>query len=184
MAAGVEDIEVGFKEANSCLPSHVLDDQAIWETKKKKDDVKHNYHRHRSKLPTEPFPPHSKGSSGRHQKPRYSGNWASGGGMQAIFLDSGKKSCGTGVFHPQTVGTNFQSSRKPACSPVLLPFRVVQALNLNVHELGRQISPRRDLKNNSTRSGDKGKDVSTKRWVISQNENSSPEIFLPEEWTY
>lgn len=28
-----------------------------------------------------------------------------------------------------------------ACSPVLLPSRVVQALNLNVHELGLQIKP-------------------------------------------
>lgn len=33
----------------------------------------------------------------------------------------------------------------PACSPVLLPSWVVQALNLNVHELGLQISPRRGL---------------------------------------
>lgn len=28
-----------------------------------------------------------------------------------------------------------------ACAPVLLPARVVQALNLNVHALGVQISP-------------------------------------------
>ncbi|XWS36290.1 hypothetical protein CRYUN_Cryun20dG0073000 [Craigia yunnanensis] len=89
---------------------------------------------------------HSKDSSRRHQKPRYSGNWASGGpGMQAFSLDSGQKSCGTGVFLPRRGGTNFQSSRSPACSPVLLPSRVVQALNFNVHELGLQISPRRGL---------------------------------------
>ncbi|XWS76417.1 hypothetical protein CRYUN_Cryun01aG0174400 [Craigia yunnanensis] len=123
-AAGVEDIEVGFEEVMSWLPSHVLD-ESILESKKKKDAVKYHYHRHCSKLPTEPFPP------------------ASGGpGMQAFFIDSGQQSCGTGVFLPRIAGTNFQSSRRPACSPVLLPSRVVQALKLNVHELGLQISPR------------------------------------------
>ncbi|OMP07834.1 hypothetical protein CCACVL1_01213 [Corchorus capsularis] len=198
MAAGVvvEDIdEVGFEEAMSCLPSHVLH-EAIWETKhNNKVDVKYHYHNHRSKSPpTEPFSPHSKGSPRRHthNKPRYSGNWASGGpGMQAFFLDSSPKSCGTGVFLPQKpgIGNNFQSTRRPACSPVLLPSRVVHALNLNVRELGLQISPRRDPKNNNTRSGDYkngGKDVSTKRCAnnISQYENCSPEIFLPKEWTY
>lgn len=33
MAAVVEDIEVGFEEAMSWLPSHVLD-EAVWDTKK------------------------------------------------------------------------------------------------------------------------------------------------------
>ncbi|OMP05026.1 SecY/SEC61-alpha family [Corchorus olitorius] len=196
MAAGVvvEDIEVGFEEAMSCLPSHVLH-EAIWETKhNNKVDVKYHYHSHRSKSPpTEPFPPHSKASPRRHvhNKPRYSANWASGGpGMQAFFLDSGPKSCGTGVFLPQKagIGNNFQSTRRPACSPVLLPSRVVQALNLNVRELGLQISPRRDPKNN-TRSGDLnpfnnkngGKDVSTKRCAdnISQLTFSDTQKYLP-----
>ncbi|PPS19079.1 hypothetical protein GOBAR_AA01485 [Gossypium barbadense] len=141
-AASVEDIEVGFEEAMSWLPSHVLD-EAIWETKIKKDDVNCNYHRHRSKLPAQPFFQPWRGSWRRHQKPRYCGNGgASGGpGMQAFFLDSGQKSCGTGVFLPQRAGTISHSSRRP----VLLPSRVVQALNLNVHELGLQISPRRGL---------------------------------------
>ncbi|XP_022727866.1 uncharacterized protein LOC111283546 [Durio zibethinus] len=214
MAVGVEDIEVGFEEAMSWLPSYVLD-EALVETGNKnqaaaddsvekivfiiglllilQDDVKYHYHHHRSKLPTEPLPPHSKASSRWHHKPRYSSKWASGGpGMQAFFLHSGQKSCGTGVFLPQRAGTNFQSSRRPACSPVLLPFRVVQALKLNVHELGLQISSRRDHKTNTSKGGELSsfnnkneKDhVSIKRCVISQNESSSPEILLPKEWTY
>jgi len=32
-----------------------------------------------------------------------------------------------------------------ACAPVLLPVRVVQALNINVHALGVQISPQQGL---------------------------------------
>ncbi|XP_044487233.1 uncharacterized protein LOC123212218 [Mangifera indica] len=123
-------------------------------------------------------------SSRQHHKPKYSCNRASrGSGMQAIFLESGQKSCGTGVFLPQRGGTNCQPSRKPACSPVLLPSRVVQALNLNVHAIGLQISPRKDSKANDLNSvkNKTGKDVSTK---CSQHHISSPEIFLPEEWSY
>ncbi|XP_039017021.1 uncharacterized protein LOC120147797 [Hibiscus syriacus] len=153
-AAGLEGNELCFEEAMSWLPSHVLD-EAIWETNKTKDDVKYNYHhhRHRSKLPVKSCSPVG---LRRHQKPRYWGGSASGGpGMQAFFLDSGKRSSGTGVFLPQRAGTNFYSNRKPdnfiliyiffsqLCSPVLLPCRVVQALNLNVQELGLQLSPRR-----------------------------------------
>ncbi|XVE77771.1 hypothetical protein DITRI_Ditri13aG0089800 [Diplodiscus trichospermus] len=195
MAAGVQDIEVGFEEAVSRLPFHVRDEAVLETRNKNKDDLKCHYYRHRSKLPTEPFPPHSKASSRRHHKSRHWGNWASGGhGMQAFFLDSGHKSSGTGVFLPQGAGTNFQLSRRPVCSTVLLPSRVVQALNLNVHELGLRIPPRRDSKSNNTSRGREfnsslknkyGKDdVLTKRCVISQNENSSPEIYLPKEWTY
>ncbi|KAK8485755.1 hypothetical protein V6N11_037026 [Hibiscus sabdariffa] len=154
-AAGVEDIEVG-----SCLPSHLLHHQAIWdwdwdwETKKIKNGVKYGYHhRYHSMLPpTEPFPVpalNSNASLRRNQKPRYWSSSASGGpGMQAFFLDSGKKSPGTGVFLPRRAGTGthlHSNTRPAACSPVLLPSRVVRALNLNVQELGLQISPRRGL---------------------------------------
>nr|GMD13883.1 uncharacterized protein LOC109191329 [Ipomoea batatas] len=63
---------------------------------------------------------------------------AGGRGMQAIFLDSGRSCSGTGVFLPRQTGTNgHYASIRPA-PPVLLPDRVVQALNLNVHELGMQ----------------------------------------------
>ncbi|KAK0580891.1 hypothetical protein LWI29_007519 [Acer saccharum] len=89
------------------------------------------------------------------------------------------------------VGTNFQPSKKPACSPVLLPSRVVQALNINVHAIGLRISPPQDSKN-KLKGGEcidsvknkSGNDVSAKRCVTSQNQSSSPDIFLPKEWTY
>ncbi|KAK8532533.1 hypothetical protein V6N13_131854 [Hibiscus sabdariffa] len=194
--AAVEDIEVAFEEAISWLPSHVLD-EAISETKKTKDAVvKYHYHRHRSKLPTEPFPPHPKSRWRRHdQKPRY---WASGGGgMQAFFLHSGNKSTGTGVFLPQTQNNNASHSKtRPACSPVLLPSRVVQALNLNVHELGLQISPRTDPNKNNNTTNARGtgdlislnnknvKDASSKRGVNGNGNSSAADIFLPDEWTY
>ncbi|KAJ0112062.1 hypothetical protein Patl1_03400 [Pistacia atlantica] len=169
----VEDGEVGFEEGLSWLPSHVLD-EAFSDT-----------HHHLQQSKTSPRP---------HQRPKIPSKWASrGSGMQAIFLESGQKSCGTGVFLPQRGGANFQPSRKPACSPVLLPSRVVQALNLNVHAIGLQISPRKDSKadnlkggdcNNSVKNKSTGNDVSAKCGVTSQHQSSSPEIFLPKEWTY
>ncbi|TQD99316.1 hypothetical protein C1H46_015105, partial [Malus baccata] len=137
----------------------------------------------------------SKSSSMRpHHGPKVHVNWSSGGpGMQAIFLDSSQKSCGTGVFLPQRAGTHFHRTKKPACAPVLLPSRVVQALNLNVHALGLQVSPRQDFKDHKRKSENylaaqnknENKDVSsTQYYIISQNPNSSPELFLPKEWTY
>lgn len=64
-----------------------------------------------------------------------------GSGMRAVFLtDAGarKESTGTGVFLPRRVGTPTESRKKPACWTVLLPARVVQALNLNLEEMEAQ----------------------------------------------
>ncbi|KAJ6306669.1 hypothetical protein OIU78_021896 [Salix suchowensis] len=194
--AGVDDGEVGFEEAISCLPSLVLD-EAIWESKEYVKQQQHHHHHHHHqyrslhKLPLDPHPQRSKSSPRPNWRTKYATNWASGGpGMQAVFLDSGKKSSGTGVFLPQRAGTNMQSSKKPACAPVLLPARVVQALNINVHEIGLHISRRQDAKNKSkgrdcnSFKNKNGKDVSPQCAVVLNNENSSPEIFLPKEWTY
>ncbi|XP_022953989.1 uncharacterized protein LOC111456382 isoform X1 [Cucurbita moschata] len=129
----------------------------------------------------------------QRQKPAVSAaNWTAGGhGMQAIFLDCGRQLGGTGVFLPRGTGsTNYQPNKKPACSMVLVPARVVQALNLDVQALGLQISPRKDPKINqngrecnSMVKNKKGKDV--KCSFVSRNQaHSSQEIFLPKEWTY
>eukprot|EP01018_Ginkgo_biloba_P034395 Gb_34578 [translate_table: standard] len=63
-----------------------------------------------------------------------------GSGMRAVFLgsNSGRESGGTGVFLPRRMGSNSDLRRKPACSTVLLPSRIVQALNLNVEDISSQ----------------------------------------------
>uniref|UniRef100_F6HQ62 Uncharacterized protein n=1 Tax=Vitis vinifera TaxID=29760 RepID=F6HQ62_VITVI len=155
---------------------------------------------------------HSKYSLKPHQKSRFPTNWASGGpGMQAIFLDSGRRSCGTGVFLPRRAGTNFQPSKKPACSPVLLPSRVVHALNLNVHALGLQVSPQKglfsidflidsrdlllttsihvhsslaDVTNSNNPKAGNPISVGNKNGKEVSTHQNSQEIFLPKEWTY
>ncbi|KAG6700307.1 hypothetical protein I3842_08G105700 [Carya illinoinensis] len=205
-----EDGEAGFEsfdEGKLCLPSH---DDVPDKAGDRKEQTRqrlyqyyhhqpHGQHHRRRSSPPEPFPQilchdheHLKSSGRPHPRPKLGTNGASGGpGMQAFFLESGRRSCGTGVFLPQRTGTNPQSSKiKPGCSPVLLPNRVVEALNLNVHALGLHMSPRKDNKCNHkgrdciSNKKKNGKELPAQCYVISQNRSSSPEIFLPKEWTY
>ncbi|XP_039038855.1 uncharacterized protein LOC120176492 isoform X2 [Hibiscus syriacus] len=67
-----------------------------------------------------------------------------GSGMRAMFLTGSggvkRDSAGTGVFIPRrydtstTNNTNPEPRKKPGCPTVLLPAKVVQALNLNFDE--------------------------------------------------
>ncbi|KAL1539781.1 hypothetical protein AAHA92_24222 [Salvia divinorum] len=106
-------------------------------------------------------------------------NWAkSGPQMQAICLGPKRKSCGTGVFIPRGQPTDPQVSNKTAFSPVLLPSRVIQALNLNVHELGQEIKPHSE-QSQQTKNVDEKLEKQKEDYI-----SFSPEIILPEEWTY
>ncbi|KAM7259150.1 hypothetical protein ACFE04_014891 [Oxalis oulophora] len=194
--------EVDYEEVMLWLPSHVLDEAINIKTKEEIMNKRRQQYRHRPRLSPPPPPesfPSQLNSSNRQKNNNFkrtkqvnnSGSFG-GPGMQAIFLDSEAKSCGTGVFLPRS-SVGSQSSKKPACSPVLIPARVVQALNLNVHALGLQVSPSQDLKHKSTPDRNlsnttrnkNGRDASTKCYVLSHNQSSSPsEIFLPKEWTY
>ncbi|XP_062085899.1 uncharacterized protein LOC133792004 [Humulus lupulus] len=206
---------IGLEEGMLYLPSQVLDGACDTKarTVKPVQPHRHRHHHHhlhhhrRSvvKFSVEELPNMNSikcSNTKLPQRPKFGQHWASSGGhgMQAIFLDSAQKSCGTGVFLPQTAGSHLPpNNKKPACAPVLLPSRVVQALNLNVHALGLQISPRQDPKANRKSGGHKNinsvkhskktKDVvttmpSSQCGVISQKKISSPDLFLPKEWTY
>ncbi|XP_057800846.1 uncharacterized protein LOC131016223 isoform X2 [Salvia miltiorrhiza] len=114
------------------------------------------------------------------QRAKNHSNWAkSGPGMQAVFLGPKRKSCGTGVFIPRRHATDLQFTNKPAFSPVLLPSRVIQALNLNVHELGQEIKPHSEQTKNVAEKIDEDLEKQKEDYV-----SLSPEIFLPKEWTY
>ncbi|KAJ1433067.1 hypothetical protein SESBI_06283 [Sesbania bispinosa] len=173
MSAVHDDVEVGFEEGMLWLPSHVLHEACDF-----KVYVRNRHQINKQgprKLPREPHSQHSKSS---YQRPKH----ATGGpGMQAVFLGSGQGSGGTGVFLPQRAGT--KPTKKSACAPVLLPARVIQALNLKVHTLGLQISPSQVPKNNPRRE-----EVYSRKKKNNQkdglSQSSSPEIFLPKEWTY
>ncbi|CAD6333641.1 unnamed protein product [Miscanthus lutarioriparius] len=62
-------------------------------------------------------------------------------GMRAVFLTppgAKRERNGTGVFLPRPAGAPAEPKRKTGCSTVLVPVRVVQALNLNLEDLGAQ----------------------------------------------
>ncbi|KAI7732141.1 hypothetical protein M8C21_014272 [Ambrosia artemisiifolia] len=161
------------------LPTYILNDSVDTCADYGEDDYRlfskereHNYN-HRQQPPSGrksraatqppllPSPPNWKNHSKLDQKTRNHTNWATGGpGMQAVFLASGQRSGGTGVFLPRTAGTDNEKPRKPEH-------------NNNVK--GLEFDRIRTKKN---------KDMSSQTCFISQNRSSSPEIFLPKEWTY
>lgn len=124
-----------------------------------------------------------------------------GSGMRGVFLGNPgpKRECaGTGVFLPRRVGTQTETRKKPGC-PVILPDRVVQALNLN---LGAMDAAARPLSQVQTRchNGDVGFTSTTDGGLKYRNNMAAPlqrrnqrtqpstampqELQLPQEWTY
>lgn len=120
-----------------------------------------------------------------------------GSGMRAVFLGTpgGKRECaGTGVFLPRRVDNPSDARRKPACSTVLVPARVVQALNLNLEDMmGAQSKLQPRFNANFTPDTDDAAAAIRFRStnvVPHQKRNVRPqqemnhEIRLPQEWTY
>ncbi|KAJ6806807.1 uncharacterized protein M6B38_105680 [Iris pallida] len=114
----------------------------------------------------------------QQQHPHHHQN-LNGSGMRAVFLNgtaARKESAGTGVFLPRRVGASNEPKKKPACSTVLLPARVIQALNLNLPASGYVL------------------DHDVMSSVAKRNHHYAPqaapaaaashEIRLPPEWTY
>ncbi|XP_042386442.1 uncharacterized protein LOC121978129 [Zingiber officinale] len=87
-------------------------------------------------LPASAWPPLGKPPAQPQQPLAFTGS-----GMRAVFLHIAgvrKESVGTGVFLPRTAGNKFEPKKKSGCSTVLVPDRVVQALNLNLDEFAAQ----------------------------------------------
>ncbi|KAK3165971.1 hypothetical protein QOZ80_1AG0039980 [Eleusine coracana subsp. coracana] len=117
------------------------------------------------------------------QKPQQQA--ASAAAMRAVFLTppGAKRECtGTGVFIPRQAGAPVVApKKKPACSSVLLPARVVQALNLNVEDLGaRPAYPGGFVLDHDAL-------VSRSNALLANQHRSAviaSEANLPAEWTY
>ncbi|CAK7333625.1 unnamed protein product [Dovyalis caffra] len=87
------------------------------------------------------WPPLQNSIQQQQQHIQQQNNNHGGYGMQAVFLGNpgAKRECaGTGVFLPRQIGTRTESRKKSGCSTVLLPAKVVQALNLNLEGMGAQ----------------------------------------------
>ncbi|XP_038684080.1 uncharacterized protein LOC119984287 [Tripterygium wilfordii] len=181
-------------------PSHVPNvETIIGDAKEKVMNRRHQQQGHRrrySNLPIERAQPQdSKGSQKGPQQPNIL-NYAPprGSGMQAVFLDTWKRPPGTGVFFPQNADENSSPHRKLGSHVALVPIRVIEALNMKGHTLGPKVADQRennDNDNDDAKDDDRdsiksneGNEKSTHRCALSQSEYISPEIFLPEEWTY
>lgn len=163
---------------------------------------------------------HNRPSSSRGSKPKigapvdypyscYQQQPTNASGMRAVFLGmpGHRESGGTGVFLPRSrTGSHnnnaLQSNRKPACSTVLLPSRIVQALNLNVEDTLSSPVPLPTI-NAPARRGFPStaptwcadahflnRSDSMEEWPPLQHPSCSPlqevapDISLPTEWTY
>lgn len=117
-----------------------------------------------------------------------------GSGMRAVFLGipGSRESGGTGVFLPRRIGSGPDFKRKPACSTVLLPSRIVQALNLNVEDtlscplLSPTATTRRDYSSPNPTWRRNTTPIPVKRSDPScpPLQEVAPNISLPTEWTY
>ncbi|CAM6047787.1 unnamed protein product [Sphagnum compactum] len=130
-----------------------------------------------------------KGCQGQYRSERFmdynnASKWTAanggGSGMRAVFLGSGgsgRESSGTGVFLPRCAGNGPELRRKPVCSTVLLPSRIVQVLNLNVDNIA--LRPSKPSFEDGWLQASCGKACPS---VLRQN--AGPELSLPSEWTY
>lgn len=124
----------------------------------------------------------------RPHLPRLAPLQTSGGGMmQAVFLGGSGSRSGTGVFLPRAgtvvVPSESTKNKGKGCSTVLIPARVVQALQLHFDKTAPKvvgIPPLRDLVLNH-REGmfSLENHQSTKAATEVQND-----MILPQEWTY
>lgn len=120
-----------------------------------------------------------------------------GSGMQAIFLGrSGHRndshSGGTGVFLPR--GTNqhpTEPKKKSGCSTVLIPVRVLQALQLHFNHMDASSSRSNICTPNHLDHDSKTRDLlseglrqATDIQLQPTNEMNTHEMQLPQEWTY
>ncbi|MED6119049.1 hypothetical protein PIB30_008271 [Stylosanthes scabra] len=117
-----------------------------------------------------------------------------GGGMRALFLGAPASRGGTGVFLPRAAAAAAatpppQSTTKQGkgCSTVLIPARVVQALQQHFDQMAATAGPKaaasfpplHDVIVNSNRDGMYSLEKRQSREAPIQNE-----MILPQEWTY
>ncbi|KAF9665134.1 hypothetical protein SADUNF_Sadunf16G0090500 [Salix dunnii] len=139
------------------------------------------------------WPPLQNVTQQQHQLQQKNNHGVSG--MRAVFLGNpgGKRECaGTGVFLPRQIGTRTESRKKQGCSTVLLPAKVVQALNLNLEGMGAQAQFQPRFHGSFTTDSDTAAARPRNRDTLShqKHRNGRPqpvmnnEVSLPSEWTY
>ncbi|CAH2071884.1 unnamed protein product [Thlaspi arvense] len=180
---------IGHKDRQIWLPSQdpLFDHSNKQQLQKSVKNHHHHHHHHGSGGFRRPGAPPLRETFplDHNTRQKQQNNWQRSKGeepMQAFFLVSpSRTTSGTGVFLPATA--SHPPTKKPACSPVLLPARVVQALNLNVHNNGIHISPRSEIRENDSKKKSEIV-VETPMKTEAETPIDSPEKLLPEEWIY
>ncbi|XP_059457070.1 uncharacterized protein LOC132186957 [Corylus avellana] len=121
----------------------------------------------------------------QNQLPRHHGS-----GTRAGYLGGSgvkRESAGTGVFLPRRYNSAPECCKKTACPTVIVPAKVVQALNLNFDDMGGHAQPRF----NTGYASDHDAVVARANAILMQQRRSlrpegalNHEIRLPQEWTY
>ncbi|KVI12129.1 uncharacterized protein LOC112507081 [Cynara cardunculus var. scolymus] len=115
-----------------------------------------------------------------------------GSGMRAVFLgnpNTKRESTGTGVFLPRHIGAPTEPLKKRGCSTVLLPDRVVQALNLNLEAMEAE-SKLQSRCNGGPLAPDYDAEMIYRSSVLmaqqrrNNHRQQAAEFRLPQEWTY
>ncbi|XP_061337954.1 uncharacterized protein LOC133284858 isoform X2 [Gastrolobium bilobum] len=133
---------------------------------------------------------HKKGKGGGNGRRTREPQQQTGSGMRAVFLDGPGSRGGTGVFLPSG-GTSapYKSTNKPGkgCSTVLIPARVVQALQLHFEQMAAKSGPKTGgfpALNDVLVSNSDGMYSLQKRKSQKAPKNIQSEMILPQEWTY
>lgn len=139
-------------------------------------------------LPISAWPTLQQSQKQQQQQPN------SGSGMRAVFLGNPvpkRDRAGTGVFLPRRVGTQTETRKKPGC-PVILPERVVQALNLNLEAMDVANRPQSQVLTSLTPAPDYRHMAAAAATAQQRRNQRTPpaaamlpqELQLPKEWTY
>ncbi|KAK4773061.1 hypothetical protein SAY87_028080 [Trapa incisa] len=119
-----------------------------------------------------------------------------GAGMTTVFHGpppSTKRECtGTGVFLPRHAGGPDEPPKKPACSTVLLPDKVVRALNLNLENMAAMPQLQYHINGCPDSENDCVWNLRRNRMVTSEQNwtgrrqlaQMNREVHLPQEWSY
>ncbi|KAI3694529.1 hypothetical protein L1987_77496 [Smallanthus sonchifolius] len=119
-----------------------------------------------------------------------------GSGMRAVFLgnpSTKRESSGTGVFLPRQPGAPTEPFKKRGCSTVLLPDKVVQALDLKLEAMGGESKLQSRCNGGGSLASDYDAEIIYRKSVMAaqqrrNNYRQQPagmtEFRLPQEWTY
>ncbi|KAL1552885.1 hypothetical protein AAHA92_13629 [Salvia divinorum] len=112
-----------------------------------------------------------------------------GSGMRAIFLGrpgSRNGSSGTGVFLPQVTNNPSEMKKKSGLSTVLIPTRVLEALELHFTRLPDSAAPpsTAEFFRHASPSDERMRSKGHTKFEIEMTNKADEMQILPQEWTY